>query len=175
MQKLTPPRITPSRDEKYMGLAFIIAGMSKDPKTQVGAVIVAKNNYPLGFGYNGPPRKINDNKINWARTEKNKYIRHAEKNAIDHSDINKLKGSTLYVTARPCPSCMEEIIAKEIGKVIYFNYQADSNSTLSDPAKIAHTNELSELSSIELVEFNGNLNWLRDHIMSLEYLNIFNT
>ena len=115
-------RPTPQRDSKYMGLAFFIASFSKDPDTQIGAVIVqSETNWPLGYGYNGPPRRMNDEHMDWSRPNKYSKIRHAEINAIDHSK-GCLKGSTIYVTGKPCASCMLEIAAKEIERVCYFHF-----------------------------------------------------
>ena len=68
--KIIPPRETPDRDSRYMGLAWIHAGFSKDPNTQVGAQIVDQYNQPLGSGYNGPPRKIDDSSFSWCRPPK---------------------------------------------------------------------------------------------------------
>ena len=58
--KKVPPRQVPDRDSKYMGLAWIHASFSKDPYTQVGCVIVASDNVPLGSGYNGPGPDVDD-------------------------------------------------------------------------------------------------------------------
>jgi dCMP deaminase len=68
--KKIPPRLVPPRDDKYMGLAFMMAGFSKDPNTQVGAIIVDRKNHPLGWGYNGPPSEILDCDVNWGRPDK---------------------------------------------------------------------------------------------------------
>ena len=38
-QLMKPPRKVPPRDDYYMGIAFWIASRSKDPNTQVGAVL----------------------------------------------------------------------------------------------------------------------------------------
>ena len=42
-------------DSTFMGIAKLIAMRSKDPNTQVGAVIVAKDKRILSLGYNGLP------------------------------------------------------------------------------------------------------------------------
>ena len=44
-----------SWDEYFMSVAFLSAMRSKDPRRQVGAVIVSPNNVILGIGYNGFP------------------------------------------------------------------------------------------------------------------------
>jgi dCMP deaminase len=43
-------------DEYFMSTAFLSAMRSKDPATQVGAVIVNQQKRIVGIGYNGMPR-----------------------------------------------------------------------------------------------------------------------
>ena len=45
-----------SWDEYFMSTAFLSAMRSKDPVTQVGAVIVNSQKRIVGIGYNGMPR-----------------------------------------------------------------------------------------------------------------------
>ena len=85
-KKKTPPRNVPERDAKYMALAFMLSGFSKDPKGQHGAIIVSPNNKPLGLGYNGPPRQYKDDDLDWSRANKYKHMIHAEINSINHSN-----------------------------------------------------------------------------------------
>lgn len=169
------PRKVPSRDEKYMGLAFFHASFSKDPSTQVGAVIVNSDNEITGTGYNGPPKKINDSLIDWSRPNKYSYIKHAEANAIDHSLIST-KNCTLYVTGIPCQKCMLEIVDAEISKVVYFDMRnlVDSKSMLSNNLEMQITQKIASLSDVELVSFSGNLNWMKDRMIFLDSLGIFN-
>ena len=176
-----PPRGVPNRDEKYMGEAWMKASFSKDPSTQVGAVIVAQNNFPLGSGYNGPPRKINDTDFSWERPPRedpdafSKYdvIVHAEMNAIDHSDPAYLEDSTIYVTAMPCPNCMKEIVRKGIQRVVYYDFQSTSSSSLQNAYWREKSKKLAEMARIQMVVFDGNLNWMPDWIRRLKDLGIF--
>jgi dCMP deaminase len=167
------PRKIPSRDDRYMGLAFFHASFSKDPNTQVGAVIVNSNNEITGTGYNGPPKKIDDNKIDWDRPHKYPFIKHAEANAIDHSLIST-KGSVLYVTGIPCRNCMLKIVDAEISKVIYFDMKkvVDSSSMLSSDNEIEITKKIAELADIQLVPFSGNLSWMKSRIEYLDKVGV---
>jgi dCMP deaminase len=174
------PRIVPDRDSKYMGEAWMKAAFSKDPNTQVGAVIVDSNNMPLGSGYNGPPRKIIDSSFSWERPPKenpdafSKYdvIVHAEINAIDHSLCSDLSGSTLYVTAMPCPSCMLEIVRKEISRVVYYDFQSSQTSSLQNSDWREKSVKLATMGHVRLDLFKGNLNWIPDWIKRLKDLGI---
>jgi dCMP deaminase len=172
--KKKSPRITPDRDLKYMGLAFFVAGFSKDPDTQIGAVIVQSDkNWPLGYGYNGPPRKTDDDKINWSRPAKYSRMRHAEINAMDHSN-GDLEGATVYVTAKPCNNCMLEMAAKGIAEICYFPHKSkDENSSFSKGDIFTETENIALENQVNLRTFNGNLNWMRDWMSHLEILGIF--
>lgn len=177
----TPPRIVPERDLKYMGLAWIHAGFSKDPNTQVGAQIISQYNEPLGSGYNGPPRLIDDDSFSWHRPNSveegiNRYdlVVHAEVNAIRHSCGADLTNSTLYVTALPCPKCMLEIIHAEIGRIVYFDFQGDSNSSLQNGTWREKTFEMANMTGIRLEKFNGSVSWIADWTERLKQLGVFN-
>ncbi len=45
--------------DRFMSLAEHVATWSKDPSTQVGCVIVDKQNRVVSLGFNGFPRGIN--------------------------------------------------------------------------------------------------------------------
>jgi dCMP deaminase len=161
-----PPRKIPSKDERYMGLAWMIAGFSKDPDTQIGAIFIGKGNYPLSFGYNGLPRGIDDDSFDWQRETKRNVVVHAEMNAIRHSDKKKLTGSTLYVTAMPCHNCMIQLINYGVKRIVYYNLKVDKNSSINDNAK-DKTLYLAKLSGIAIEEFQGGLGWLGERIKQI--------
>ena len=176
MKKKVPPRKVPTRDEKYMGLAFMYAALSKDPKTQHGSQIVTSNNIPLGWGYNGPPKHIKDIDINWDRPDKYPYIRHSEPNAIKHSDREKTVGATMYITGKPCAPCMLEIVDAGISRVVYYEDKShhDKNSMCVNDEHMGSTEDIARRGGVRLEAFEGNLNWLRDRIKALEEFGIFN-
>lgn len=168
-----PPRSVPERDAKYMGLAWVMAGFSKDPNTQVGALIIdPKNNFPLGWGYNGPPADIDDLAFSWSRPEKYDFIVHAEENAINHS-LDSLEGAHLYVTHMPCKKCMLKIVSMKIAKVFYMNCVGDPNSSIAMRSDTEKTIEIAKLGGVTLEEFEDNLGWLPDWIISLRNLGVF--
>lgn len=165
-------RVTPNRDDRYMGLAFIVASFSKDPSTQCGAIIISSDNEPLGWGYNGPPASIPDDQVNWDRPYKYPYIVHSEINAINYSR-SSVKGCTLYVNAPPCKACMLSIVRSKIQKVIYYRNLSDSKSMLSNLEDWKTTQDIANKGNVELIQFSGKLDWLKDRINQLEELNIF--
>ena len=93
-------------DEYFMSVAFLSAMRSKDPRRQVGAVIVSQDKVVLGIGYNGFPRgSDNDDVLPWAKESrsgdpletKHPYVCHAEMNAIVNKNAASVSGGTLYV------------------------------------------------------------------------------
>ncbi len=173
VEKLVPPRLTPDRDSKYMGLAWIIASFSKDPSTQHGSIIVDENNIPLGSGYNGPPADIDDEHcFNWVRPEKYKYILHAEDNAMEHSH-GKVEGSTIYVTGLPCSNCMIRIVRKKIYRVVYMDRDYDPQSMLATEEYVKESLKIAKDGGVRVEKFQGNINWLKDWLLHLTSLGVF--
>ena len=174
-KKKVLPRVVPNRDDYYMGEAFIIASKAKDPRTQIGCRIVSANNDPISTGYNGPPKRINDNAIDWDRPAKYPYIIHAEDNAIKRAKKKGegLVGATVYVTGPPCKACMLDIVEAEIARVVYFRPKADSGSLLANNEEWETTQEIAKAGGVRLDRFQGNLNWLRDRMESLKELGVF--
>ena len=101
-------------DEYFMGLAHLSAKRSKDPSTQVGAVIVSSEHRVVSIGYNGFPNGCSDDEFPWDRegdfgNTKYPYVVHAELNAILNSK-HDLKGCSIYVSLFPCTVCALAII-----------------------------------------------------------------
>ena len=108
--------------QRYMQLAEEVAKWSKDPNTQVGAVIVGSKGQILSQGYNGFPRGISDTvkRLN-DRDTKLKFIVHAEMNAIYNATYSgvSLDGSTIFIHGLPaCSECAKGIIQVGIKRVI---------------------------------------------------------
>lgn len=131
-----------SWDEYFMALAKLTAIRSKDPSSQVGAVIVDKNNRVLSIGYNGAPNGFDDKDFPWAREGKPleikyPYVCHGELNAISnyYGDRERLVGAKIYVTLFPCNECTKLIIQNGIKEVIY----AEDKYAMTDGVKASKT------------------------------------
>ncbi|UCE66591.1 MAG: dCMP deaminase family protein [Candidatus Zixiibacteriota bacterium] len=110
-----------SWEEYFMTLALVASLKSKDPSTQVGAVIIDNKTRKLvSSGYNGFPRHIDDSQIPQSRPEKYLYVVHAELNAILHAQ-KELSDCSLYATVFPCSECMKAIVQSGIKRVVYLN------------------------------------------------------
>lgn len=121
--KVEPRKDVMSWDECFMQMAHIISQRSKDPSTQVGAVIATPINVVVGIGYNGFPRGVDSNAFPWERKgelqdTKYAYICHAEENAIYNAN-NDTAGCKLYSTLFPCNECAKAIIQNGITEVIF--------------------------------------------------------
>lgn len=106
----------------WMDVAFKVTTRSKDPSTQVGAVIVTDSNSIVTTGYNGFPRKMKETSEHWNdRPRKYKTVIHAEVNAIGIAakEGRSTDGTTMYCTHFPCIECAKAIIAAGIKKVIW--------------------------------------------------------
>lgn len=106
---------------KFVPVAEAIAGLSKDPSTRVGAIVLDDDSNILSVGFNGFPRGVRDDEDRYA-TKDSKYprIAHAEMNAIAQAARvgAKLLGGTMIVTALyPCSMCTRLIIQAGIKKV----------------------------------------------------------
>ena len=62
-----------SWDEYFMSAAFLSSMRSKDPATQVGAVIVNAQRRIVGIGYNGMPSGCSDDGLPWGKTSENRW------------------------------------------------------------------------------------------------------
>jgi dCMP deaminase len=97
--------MTDKWDHRYLALARLVASWSKDPSTQVGAVLVSPDNHVISVGYNGFPAGMDDAPERYAdRSEKYSRIIHAEMNALLCAPVG-LHGSTLYTSLPPCDRC----------------------------------------------------------------------
>lgn len=123
-------------DQYFMGLAHLSAYRSKDPNTQVGAVIVNARKRVVGIGYNGLPYGCEDDQFPWHREgefgeNKYAYVVHAELNAILNSTVD-LHDCSIYVSLFPCNECAKAIIQAGITEIVYESDKyANEASTLA--------------------------------------------
>lgn len=110
----------PGWDAYFMKLAYAVAERSKDPNTQVGAVIVDRNRRIVSTGYNGFAPDVIETRQRWQRPTKYDYVIHAEVNAIAHAASvgHATDNCLIYITAVPCLSCMKIIMAAGIKSII---------------------------------------------------------
>ena len=109
--------------KRFFEIAKCVSTWSKDPSTQIGAVIVDNNRRILSTGYNGFPRNIDDKSELYLNREiKYQYILHAEINALFNALYNgvSVKNSIMYVWGLPmCSECAKGIIQSGILEVYW--------------------------------------------------------
>lgn len=145
-------------DRRWLRRAYEISKWSKDPSTQVGAVIVNSLGQSVGEGYNGFPRGVNDTDERYLnRDSKYKFIVHAEVNAVLLAGKNT-QGSTLYVypsfdIPNVCHECAKVVIQSGVKRVVSFSPSPENKERAkrwSDSIDIARV-MLTE-AGIEIVE-----------------------
>lgn len=126
-------------DDSFMAMAMIFSTRSKDPVTQVGAVIVTPDHRILSVGYNGTPNGFTDEDMPWGKGDPDRlntkypFVVHAERNAVLNfrGYMREFKGATVFVTHFPCCECAKELVQVEVGEVVYLHGdQRDAASEL---------------------------------------------
>ena len=109
-------------DEYFINIAEQVKLKSKDKRTQIGVVVVGKDNEIVSTGYNSFARGINDNlDERQERPEKYYWFEHAERNSIYNAariGVSTL-GTTMYMTCgMSCSDCARAIINSGISKIV---------------------------------------------------------
>lgn len=109
-------------DKRFMTMASLMACWSKDPSSQIGAIVVNDERRILATGYNGFPKGIDDTeeRLN-DREQKYPLIVHAETNALMNALYSgvSVKDATMYVYGLPvCPECTKLIIQAGVRRVV---------------------------------------------------------
>ena len=105
-------------DVRFLQMATFVSSWSKDPSTQVGAVIADKDNRMIGLGYNGFPRGVVDDHRLQDREQKYKLVIHAEENAILNSTATT-HGCTIFSSHPPCLHCAGMLKQAGIARVVF--------------------------------------------------------
>ena len=106
-------------DLRFLEMARLVAGWSKDPSTQTGAVFVGRDQSVISVGYNGFPRPIEDTpeRLN-DRETKYSMIVHCEMNAMMSAN-SSVRGSTLYTWPfMSCDRCAAHMIQAGVTRVV---------------------------------------------------------
>lgn len=105
-------------EHRMLQIAALTATWSKDPSTQVGAVIADSSNRIVSQGYNGLPRGAVDREM--SRGEKLRRTIHAEVNAVLFGG-RAVAACTLYCTHHPCARCASVIAQAGIWRVVCYD------------------------------------------------------
>lgn len=124
-------------DTRFLGLAAHISSWSKDPSSQVGAVITDGKRI-ISLGYNGFAAGVNDTpeRLEDRNCKLNLTI-HAEENAMIFAKRD-LKGCTVFVTHPPCPRCASKLVQEEIKRIVFISPSEDFLSRWADDLKLSY-------------------------------------
>lgn len=113
-------------DARFLEIAHVISTWSKDKSTKVGCVIVDAGNRIIATGYNGLPRRLDDDPEEFPERhdrERQKYAfyEHGERNALYQAAAlgTAVAGCTMYITMSPCADCARGIIQSGISRVVF--------------------------------------------------------
>lgn len=123
-------------DTRFLGLAAHVSAWSKDPSSQVGAVITDGNRI-VSVGYNGFAAGVEDRTERLTdRNCKLNLTIHAEENAMIFAKRD-LTDCTVYVTHPPCPRCASKLIQEEVGRIVCISPSEDFLSRWADDLKLS--------------------------------------
>lgn len=123
----------PTWDEWGEELAHTVALRADCSRRQVGAVIMTPDRVIVSTGYNGAPagrpgclsgacpRALSDVPPGSSYdTEAGACIAlHAEQNALLRATWDDMKGSTMYITHKPCEGCMRMIVGTPLARAVW--------------------------------------------------------
>jgi dCMP deaminase len=134
-------------DARFLELARLVSTWSKDPSTQVGAVIT-RGKFVVSLGFNGHPKGVADLPERLENREvKYRTIIHAEINAILTAKTD-LDGCTIYLWPfMPCSQCGAAIVQSGIRRVVA--PKADNDRWAES---FRFTTEMFREAGVELVE-----------------------
>jgi dCMP deaminase len=126
-------------DEYFINIAEQVKLKSKDKRTQIGVVVVGKDNEIVSTGYNSFPRGIDDNiSDRQERPEKYFWFEHAERNAIYNAariGVSTL-GTTMYMTCgMSCSDCARAIINSGVSKIVLRKGKGAKGNKWNESAK----------------------------------------
>ncbi|WP_378347368.1 deoxycytidylate deaminase [Acinetobacter baumannii] len=99
----------------------LIASMSRDVDTKVGAIIIdTENKVVIAKGYNDLPRGVYHHVARNSRPLKYKYTTHAEMNALFNALYQgvSVKGATMLCTLFSCSTCCGGVIQSGIKEFV---------------------------------------------------------
>ena len=145
----------------YLDIAHVVAKGSKDPSSQVGAVIVDGDGSPVSFGFNGFIKGCDENCMTFERPMKYNLIIHAEMNALMFAKRD-LKDCVMLITHGPCENCLKHVLQSGIREIYY-----DDCSIVRDRA----SDESKEAISLLIESVNAKV-LSRDRVCYLEEIKV---
>jgi dCMP deaminase len=106
-------------DKRFLQLAKLVSGWSRDTSTQCGAVITDSRKRVLSIGFNGFPQGMDDNPALYAdREQKYSRIVHAEMNALLFANAIPENASLYVYPLLPCDRCVVQLLQAGIRRFV---------------------------------------------------------
>lgn len=108
-------------DKRWMDTAIQKGSWSKDRSRKIGSVIVGYDNVEVSNGWNGFPRKVNDDiEERHQRPAKYLWSEHSERNALYNAARKgrATDGCRIFQTMYPCSACARGIIQSGIVEIV---------------------------------------------------------
>lgn len=106
----------------YHSIAEVVATLSHDIHTQVGALLInPKTGAIMAEGFNGFVRGAPDHLLPTSRPEKYKYIIHAETNLLCNALRSRVQAddAIVYCTISPCVNCIRTLWQAGVSTIYY--------------------------------------------------------
>lgn len=130
---------TPSWDDYFMTMVYLVASKSKDKSTHIGAIVVGDGKEIRSSGYNSFVRGLKDDvPARQERPEKYYWFEHGERNAIYNATLMgvSLNGCKMYTNGIPCMDCARAIVQSGIKEIIVdAEWDKDNNEKWKENAK----------------------------------------
>lgn len=141
-------------DFKFLEMAKLVSGWSKDPSTGCGAIIVRPNRSVASVGFNGLPNTIlsgYEPELLADREKKYQQIIHAEINAATFAK-GSLKDCCIYTYPLfACSRCATQLLQAGIRRFVSIQLPKDNEMFLRWKYSFEFTHELLRLSDVEAV------------------------
>ena len=181
-ERKTQSKITPPKDDFYMGMLFMFGAMCKDPNGQEAAVIVDGKDRPVTWGVNfltQPESYHSTKRLSWDPEDRYLGLMTACESVIDRalkiylpgvSVSEPFTGHVMYSTSPPSLRAVRRSAANGLRTIVY----GPLRSQLFDEVDWAESQRLAEICKVALKRFDGNLGWTRDRVWTLSHMyNLF--
>lgn len=146
---------------RLLPVAQAVAGLSKDPSQQIGAIIVDDDANILSVGFNGFPRGVHDHEHRLSnRAVKLTMVVHAEANAIAQAARTGVRvvGASMIVTGLfPCSRCAGLIIQAGIKRIYAPIMDKEANRQWHDDRQFSMT--MFNEAMVEVTEYEPEKNY----------------
>mgnify|MGYP003134585905 CR=1 FL=1 len=151
-----------SWDTSFLLSAALWSKRSHDDQTQCGCVLV-KDKRIISTGYNGFMSGIDDSALPRKRPEKYPFMIHAEANAVYNAAKNGVStiGSTCYITAIPCLSCLQMLYQCGVSSIVF--------SDISSPKMEIYSEKYDKV--LSLIQDSLTLRFIQKSTLDTEMLN----